>query len=164
MPFDLALIETDNGGDLQLVGNDLAVINSIENQVYLALFGGNKESTVNPSASSAQNAQSFDCWMNNLLMPSNQSQQFNSLCENLINSTALTSQGRIIIENGIKKDLQYLQPQATITVSVIIVSTDQININITIKENQQTQVTIIKFKKAVTGDFSVFDFNSDFFT
>jgi hypothetical protein len=73
--MDLAIIETGNGGDLQLVGNDLAMVNGIENMPYLGMFGGNiEESTVNK----VEKLQSFDWWGNNLLMPGNQSIQFNS--------------------------------------------------------------------------------------
>ncbi len=162
MAFDLAVIETGNGGDLQLLGSDLAIVSGIENQPYLAMFGGNKESTVNPSAIISQNEMSFDWWGNNLLMPSSQSLQFNSLCENALNTIPLTSNGRILIENAIKKDLQFLEPQATINVVVTIVATDKIDINITIKQAQATQVVTIKYKKALTGDFSALDFNSDF--
>lgn len=164
MSFDIAVIETGNGGDLQLVGNDLAVVNGIENMPYLAMFGGNKESTVSPSSTISQSDKSFDWWGNNLFMPSNPSQQFNSLCERAINSTALNSAGRITIENKIIADLDFLSKVAKVTVSVTIVATDQINVDIRIKQNQRTQVVIIKFKKALTGDFSVLDFNSDFFT
>ena len=41
MGFDLAIIETLNGGDLQKVGNDIGVIYGNENQGYLGMFGGN---------------------------------------------------------------------------------------------------------------------------
>lgn len=164
MGFDLAVIETGNGGDLQMVGNDLAVVNGIENMPYLAMFGGNKESSVSPSSTIPQSDKSFDWWGNNLLMPSSPSQQFNSLCERAINTTPLNSSGRVTIENKIIADLEFLNKVAKITVSVTIVATDQINIDIRVKQNQRTQVVIIKFKKASTGDFSVLDFNSDFFT
>ncbi len=96
-------------------------------------------------------------------MPSNQSQQFNSLCERALNSTPLTSSGRQIIQNNIIKDLEFLLPQSKVTVTVTIVATDQVNIDIRIITDK-IQVVTIKFKKAVSGDFSPLDFNSDFFT
>ncbi len=164
MPFDIAIIETGNGGDLQLVGNDLAVVEGIENMPYLAMFGGNKQSSISPSSDVNQPAKSFDWWGNNLLMPSSQSQQFNSLCEKAINTTELTSSGRASIENKIIADLDFLTKVATVEVAVTIVATDRIDVNILIKQFQQTNVVVIKFKKATSGDFSVFDFNSDFFT
>lgn len=163
MAFDLAIIETGNGGDIQLMGADLAVVNSIENMPYLAMFGGNKESSVDPSSLISQDEMSFDWWGNNLLMPSDQSQQFNSLCEKAINNTPLTSAGRQLIQNAIINDLQFLQPGAKVSVEVTIVSHDVINVNIKI-QGQRLQVVTIKFKKAVSGDFSPLDFNSDFFT
>jgi hypothetical protein len=157
--FDLAVIETGNGGDLQLIGNDLAVVGNIENMPYLGMFGGNVEQ----STTDTLVADSKDWWGNGLLMKSNPSIQFNSTVERVINKTALTSSGRVVIENAIKNDLQFLLPQATITVSVSIVATDRLNVNIKIVlDNQNEQITIINFKKSSDGDFFIMDFNNDF--
>lgn len=162
MSFDLAVIEANgNGGDLQLVGNDLAIVYGLENMPYLGMFGGNlEESTIN----NVVRLQSFDWWGNNLLMPNNQSIQFNSIVERTLNNTALTSAGRVIIENAIKTDLAFLSSVATITVSVIIVSTDRINVSLSVLQNtNNTKVTIINFRKQENGDWYIFDFNDDFF-
>ncbi len=162
MPFDLAVIEANgNGGDLQLVGNDLALVFGVENMPYLGMFGGNvEESTVN----NVVRLQSFDWWGNNLLMPNNQSIQFNSVVERTLNNTPLTSAGRVIIENAIKTDLAFLSPLATITVTVTIVATDRINVGLSVLQNDNsTRVTIINFRKQENGDWYIFDFNDDFY-
>ena len=63
--FDLAVIENGNGGDIQVFGNDLAIVNGIENMPYLGMFGGNLEqSTVDNEVTEF----SLDWWGNDLLM------------------------------------------------------------------------------------------------
>ncbi len=161
--YDLALIESNgNGGDLQLVGNDLAVVNGIENMIYLGLFGGNLEaSTVTGFVS----AQSFDFWGNSLFHPNQPSLQFNSETERVLNSVALNSSGRVLIENSVKKDLEFFSDMgAKVTVSVSIVATDKISLSIKVEfPQQQPNITIINFRKTSDGDFFILDFNDDFF-
>ena len=161
--FDLAIIETQNGGDLQMVAGDLAVVNGNENQFYLSMFAGNVEQNTEPTVTLAE---SFDFWANNLLFPSNAAYQFNSNTERTLNNTPLTSDGRIKIENAIKQDLKYLSDaNITITVNVSIPSTNQVTVNITgIFPTGTQKVAVINFiKQALTGDFSAVDFNNDFF-
>lgn len=159
--FDVSVIETLNGGDLQQVGNDLAVVYNIENMIYLGMFGGNIEASTDNNSTPIE---SFDYWGNGLLMFNNPSQQFNSLTERTINSVPLTSSGRILIENAIKKDLEFFKDLGgKVTVSVEIVATDKIKVSIRVELNNQKQVTIINFRKSLDGDFFVMDFNDDFF-
>ena len=162
--FDLAILETGDGGDIQLVANDLGLIYGIENQAYLAMFGGNKKaSTKNQSSNLAVSAQNFDWWGNSILMPNDPNVQMNSLTENILNTTPLTSAGRLVIENAIKQDLQFLAPSAKITVTVIIVATDKINVSIQMIQAENKEVIIINFKKAQSGDWFLLDFNNDFY-
>lgn len=135
--MDLRLIETLNGGDLLLQGNDLAVINSFENQVYLALFGGNPQGSTPATRPTGQQAADF--WGNYL--ESDPSVQFNSLTERTLNTTELTSAGRLIIEEAIKTDLQFMQGFANISISTRIIATDQLEINIGLQQpnGQQNQ-------------------------
>lgn len=158
--FDVSVIETLNGGDLQQVGNDLAVVYNIENMIYLGMFGGNIEASTD---NNAVKVESFDYWANSLLMFNNPSQQFNSLTERTINSVPLTSSGRVLIENAIKKDLEFFKDLGGIvTVSVEIIATDKIKVSIRVELNSQKQVTIINFRKSLDGDFFILDFNDDF--
>lgn len=160
MIFDLAIGEKEgNGGDLSQLGNDLAVVYGMENWFYLAMFGGNKEaSTTNTPVADAK-----DYWGNNLLMPNDFSIQFNSETERALDKTALTSAGRVVIENAIKADLQFLKPQSTFTVDVQIVATDRINVTIKIITNiTEQKIIIIDFKKTADGDWFISDFNEDF--
>jgi phage gp46-like protein len=161
--FDVAIVETLNGGDVQLNGNDLAVINGIENMIYLALFGGNVEAS---TQTRFVQVQSFDYWANALFMKNTPSQQFNSETERALNNTPLTSSGRVLIENAIKKDLDFFKNVgATVDITVLIVATDKITINIKVTiPQEQTTLTIINLRKTTDGDFFILDFDTDFFT
>lgn len=160
--FDLAIVETGSGGDIQILGNDLAVVVGIENMPYLCMFGGNiEQSTIDNQVVEF----SKDWWGNSLLMNSNPSIQMNSIVERTLNNTPLTSSGRLIIENAIKSDLEFLTPiiGSPVEVSVAIISDDRIDVSLRIKFAKETRVTVIKFKKQTDGDFSIFDFNDDFY-
>jgi hypothetical protein len=41
MIADITIFESGDGGDLALINDDLATIEGLTNQVYLAWFGGN---------------------------------------------------------------------------------------------------------------------------
>jgi hypothetical protein len=158
--MDLAVIETGNGGDIQIVGNDLGLVFGIENMPYLAMFGGNPGY---PTKSKIEDEQSFDFWGNDLIFKNNPSAQFNSLLEKKLQTVALTSAGRIQIEDIIRKDLAFLSSVAEITVVATIISDDHLNIAISIKQGTRTNIKIINFKKQDDGDFRLSDFNDDFY-
>ena len=135
--MDLKILETGNGGDLSKKSKDVSVILGLQNMPYLAMFGGNvKESTPKKRFS---NEQAFDYWANNLLFPNDDSLQFNSLTERILNETALTSSGRITIENAVKKDLEFMNPFAKVTASVSIIGLDKIQIYILIQQPNNLQ-------------------------
>lgn len=160
MFWDLSIVESGNGGELQLVGNDLAVVNGLENMPYLGMFGGSIDQV---TKSNITEERSLDYWANNLLMANNPSIQLNSLTERILNTVNLTSSGRQLIENTIKEDLKFLSDLADIEVSVTIVSTDRIDVKLRIKQfNASTRIIVINFKKSTDGDFWILDFNDDF--
>lgn len=134
--MDLELLETGNGGDLNKKGNDLVVVFGFENMPYLGMFGGNKEAVTKPRIESQQ---SFDYWGNNLLMPNEPSIQFNSLTEKTLETVALNSAGRLLIEEAIKTDLAFMSPFAEITVTTTIISTDHLRIGIGLKQPDNLQ-------------------------
>jgi len=162
MAWDLSLIESEgNGGDYQLLTNDFASVFNDENVIFLALFGGNIEES---TPSKVTRAQSFDWWGNNLLMRGQPEIQFNSQTERALNTTALTSSGRIVIENAMKKDLEFLKENGDLTISVKIVSDDRIHLSIRyIAAIGRERITVVNLKKKATGDWSILDFNDDFY-
>lgn len=131
MIADLRLIETYNGGDIVLKGNDIEMISGFQNMPYIGMFGGNRnQSTTGPKVTE----QAFDFWGNNLFNPNSQDVWFNSLTEQMLNITSLTSQGRLEIEQTVKKDIDFLTKFATVTVSVQLVSVDTVIITIEVQE------------------------------
>jgi hypothetical protein len=109
--MDLQILETGNGGDALLNGNDLKVVDGVENMPYLACFGG------------------AEFWGNNLLLSEVPSSQFLSETEQVMLSVPLNSSGRQAIENAMKRDLQFLLdnvPDTTLNVDVRIVSDNKL--------------------------------------
>jgi hypothetical protein len=137
--MDLELIETGDGGDLIKDSKDLSIIFGFENMPFLALFGGNVESST-PDIR-IQTEQAFDFWGNNLLMPQDRSIQFNSQTERALNTTALSSSGRSKIQQAVENDLSFMKDFAIITVVVQVLSMDKILLACRIQQpdNLQTQ-------------------------
>lgn len=116
--IDLTIIETGNGGDAILLGNDLAKATGMENQPYLAMFSGDG-----------------DWWGNGLLLANNKILQYSSETEQALKSTALNSAGRIAIERAVMNDLAYLKkivPGTNVTVSARLTQASRVDIEIKI--------------------------------
>jgi len=128
---DLKLIETFDGGDLVLNGNDLQVIDGFQNMIYLALFGGNIEQSTKEFD---EDEERFDYWANDLLMLDSPDIQYNSETEKTLNEVTLNSRGRLLIEQSVKKDLEFMQDFGNIEVNVSIIQSDRVKINVIIKE------------------------------
>lgn len=162
MIWDLAIIETGGGGDLTINGNDLAVFNSVENQLYLAWFGGNVEADTKTTRLPGE--QDFSYWGNTFIK--NINAQFNSLTERTLNTTPLTSNGRVTIQNAMKKDLSALSKTNNINVDVVIDGPDKILITLTaiMPDGSEQIKTFALVKNQITGDFDLRDFDfRDFF-
>lgn len=137
------MIENGSGGDLVLLGNDLAMINGLQNMPYLGMFGGNPDQiTTGPKIADQQ---AFDWWGNQLLYPNLPAIQFNSLLEKKLQQVALSSQGRLQIEQTIKKDLAFMTNFAGVTVDVSIAAPERIDINIKIQEPNNKQSTELAY-------------------
>lgn len=89
--MDIQVLETGNGGDIFLQGNDLVGVTGVENMPYLGTFGGDP-----------------NFWGNDLLFSENETFRFTSETNELLNNVALTSGNRLLIEEAIKRDLQFL--------------------------------------------------------
>lgn len=92
---DLLIYESGNGGELLLRGNDLAGVNGYENAGYLAQFGGAE-------------------WWGNYMTD----QPYNSQTEIALQTNALSSAGRLAIEQAIKADLEFLKDISGTTATV----------------------------------------------
>jgi hypothetical protein len=164
--MDFALIENGNGGELVKQSNDFAIVEGWTNMIYLALFGGNVEAVTKIKVLGEQN---FDWWANNLLMPSDSSVQFNSLTEKALMGVALNSAGRAYLEKVVKQDLAFMADFANIKVVVSIEGVDRVRIEIQVRQPNVVQnayrayIYIWDATKQQLGDFSILDFNDDFF-
>lgn len=129
--MDLQLIETGNGGDNLKNGNDLALIYGWENMPYIAMFGHRGGVT---KTSYSNNEFRGDWWGNSLLHPQDPAVQINSLTEDALHNTPLTSAGRLLIEEAIKADLAFMQPFAEVTVTTAITGVDKFRIDLLVKK------------------------------
>ena len=132
---DVLILETLNGGDLNKVAGDLALAKGWENMPYIALFGGNvRQSTPTERVDGEQN---FD-WFGNAF-ESEAGLQINSQTERVLSQVNLNSNGRILIEQAVNSDLEFMREFATVNVEVSIISDDRVQIDIAIIEPTNLQ-------------------------
>jgi len=145
---DINLHESGNGGEMDIVSNDLLLGESLFQQVYLALFGGNVEAVTRGDELITE--ERFDYWANSLFFAETPSKQFNSITEKTINSVALNSQGRLSIINAVNEDLSYLTELLNYSIDVEIFEVNKIRIiiNFTPKDNQQSRVLQLVYDNA----------------
>ena len=137
---DIHLFETGSGGDFAIVNNDLLMGESLYQQIYLALFGGNIQASTKPSYLASE--ERFDYWGNSLIWKDVKTKQFNSETERTLGNVALNSSGRLSILQAVNNDLDYLKGVVDFTVEVGIESVSRISIKVNFKEknNQQDKV------------------------
>lgn len=135
--MDLKVIETGNGGDFVKVARDLVTINGFESMPYLALFGGNVAAS-SPNVR-LETEQDFSWWGNSLLMPNDKTLQFNSDTERALNTIPLTSSGRVLIEQAVRRDLEFMREFAIVKVIVSIPATDKVIIGVRIEQPDNLQ-------------------------
>lgn len=123
---DLFIYENNgDGGDLLQQGNNLATISGLENQAYLACMGGAEDGSA--------------WWADKVFFAGKPSQHFVSQTMLALNTTPITSAGRIKIEQAIKNDLAYLPqmlPGTSADVSVVIESDLRLKVTIAINGYQ----------------------------
>ncbi|HTH58233.1 MAG TPA: hypothetical protein VL728_19440 [Cyclobacteriaceae bacterium] len=127
--MDVQLRETGNGGDLVYMTRDLKTIYGFQNMAYLGMFGGNEEQST--PFKRLDTEQGFD-WYGNSFFGSDPNTFFNSETERALNNTPLTSQGRQIIIDAVKSDLQFMKDFSTVQVAVEIVATNVVVIGVKI--------------------------------
>ena len=118
--MDLTIYETGNGGDLQLLGNDISQTDSIFNQIYMALFSG------------------LDFWGDEIL-----DTDFNSTTEQILKTTVLNSAGLEVIENAIKQDLKFLNEIADIELQISLIEVDKLEVIIKANELEHESLGFI---------------------
>ena len=132
---DVLILETLNGGDLNKVAGDLALAKGWENMPYIALFGGNvRQSTPTERVDGEQNLD----WFGNAF-ETETGLQINSQTERVLSQVNLNSNGRILIEQAVNADLEFMREFATVNVEVSIISDDRVQIDIDVIEPTNLQ-------------------------
>lgn len=137
---DINLYESGNGGEMSIVSNDLLMSETLFQQVYLALFGGNIETVTRGDEVIGQ--ERFDYWANTLFFQDNQVKQFNSETENFLINMSYTTSNRLKLIELVKSDLSYVSSLVNFSVDVKFESLNRllIIINFTEKTNQEDRV------------------------
>ena len=145
---DLELYETGAGGDFAIIEDDLVMGESLYQQIFLALFGGNIEAST--KIVYLESEERFDYWGNSLIWKTEKDTQFNSETERTIQNNALNSSGRLNIIQAVNVDLEYLKSLMIFTVDVQIQGRDNLKIivNFTQKSNQQDKVLQMVYDNA----------------
>jgi len=135
--IDLILVENNEGGDLYFGTNDLIQVDGWGNMIYIALFGGNVEQdtpTVRP-----ENSQQFDWWGNSIVKEV--AAQCNSSTERTLMNVALNSNGRVLIQQAVESDLEFMNKFCNVDILVSITGVDRVQIDIKVNqpENQQNK-------------------------
>lgn len=145
---DILLFESGSGGDFAIVNNDLLMGESLYQQIYLALFGGNIEASTRPSY--LESEERFDYWGNSFVWNETKTKQFNSETERAIQNNALNSSGRLSIIQAVNVDLSYLKAVIDFSVEVSILSVNKLGIKVsfTEKTNQQDKVLQMVYDNA----------------
>jgi phage gp46-like protein len=134
---DIFIFESFNGGELELVNDDLKVSQGLHNQVYLALFGGNVEESTTENLNELDERSDF--WGNEYLTPEN---QFNSEFEKALNQVALNSSGISKLESAAKKDLQYLSEIANIAIAGSLIGFNKFQLIVELQEPNSQSVKV----------------------
>jgi len=132
MSKDILLYETGNGGDILILNNDISLCETLYQQAYLMLFGGNVEA--NTTGSEIEGQQRDDWWANSLLFGNRKDKQYNSNTERVLDNVVLNTSGRIDIIRAVKTDLNSLKNIADISVNAVILNHSKIRINIMLKK------------------------------
>jgi len=110
---DVLIYESGNGGELQLLADDLATIDGLTNQVYIALFGGGDS-----------------VWFGNDTDGINLNQ--NATFEKTLQEVALNTNGLRTLENAAKADLSFFE---NATVEASLISAKKLQLSVSISEN-----------------------------
>lgn len=145
---DIQLYETGNGGDFSIQNRDLSLVETLYQQAYLSLFGGNIEASTKGDELPTQVRE--DWWANSLQFRENKEKQFNSETEQALNNTPLNSAGRIEIIRAVENDLKYLKNISDVQVNVLILASNKVKIIIALQvpDNQEDKVLQIIWDNA----------------
>lgn len=140
---DILLRETGSGGDFAVLSNDLVLSDTLYQQFYLAMFGGNLRG--NTKSKYLDNEERFDYWGNSLIWPTQKNKQFNSETERTLQEIAINSSGRMRVLQAVKSDLSYLSNVINFEVEVNLLNQNKLSITITFTEKTNQQDKSLQF-------------------
>jgi hypothetical protein len=145
---DILLYESGDGGEMAVLNNDLELSETLYQQVYLALFGGQLEA--NTRTDYLPSEERFDWWGNSLFFAETPNIQFNSNTERVLDSVALNSSGRLAIIQAVNDDISYLTELLNYTIDVEIFDTNKVRIIVRFnpKTNQEDKVLQLVYDNA----------------
>lgn len=145
---DILLFENGGGGEMAILNNDLEMSETLYQQVYLALFGGNLEGNTKNNVLITE--ERLDWWGNTLFFNDVPSKQFNSNTERTLLNVALNSSGRLSVIQAVTNDLMYLSDLIDSTVDVQFYDTNKIRIIVkfTQKAKQENKVLQLVYDNA----------------
>ena len=148
MTKDINIHESGNGGEFAIVSNDLLIGESLYQQVYLALFGGNVEAVTRGDEPFGE--ERFDWWGNPLFFAESPNKQFNSVTEKTLQEVVLNSAGRLSILRAMNEDLSYVTILANYTADVQFVSENHVRliVNFTPKGTQENRLLQLIYDNA----------------
>lgn len=136
--LDIMIYESGDGGEINLINDDIDTIKGLTNQVYLALFGGNVEESTSENSNIGQ--QRLD-WPGNEYMETEN--QFNSSFERKLNEINLTSAGISILLDTAKKDIDFLNDYADIEIEGNIIGLGKFQLDVKLQEPGQKSTKLI---------------------
>lgn len=143
MSKDIQLFETGSGGDFSIVGADLLLSETLFQNIYISLFGGNIETST--KGNEIEGELRSDYWGNSLFENNNPSKQFNSETERIVCNIVLNASGRIEVEKAVAQDLAHLSEIVNLEIQVAITGLSSLSITIGITEAPNQQEKRLQF-------------------
>jgi hypothetical protein len=134
---NFTIYEDGNGGQLSVQSNDIVTTDALYTLAYLKMFGGNLLADTKPTSDAIE--LHHDWWGNNKNKPS--SGWINSQTERILKGIVLNSQSVEKIKTAVEKDVESLTQFGTISVTVNILSLN--NVKITIDTEQGDNLSLI---------------------
>ena len=136
---DLSIYETFDGGDIAIQGNDLQLVESLFNQPYLGLFGGNLAQITPVDDEDIETLERFDYWGNQLLYRDSPDLQNNSNFEKTLDLVAANSSGLQELTQVGKDDLLFLEEVGEVEFTVSLVDNDTVQVDVLLIEPETSQ-------------------------
>ena len=146
---DISIYESGDGGDINLINDDIELSHTLFNQVYLALFGGNIQQSTGEQDTNLE--ERLD-WWGNILMQKDS--QFNSLTERQLLTTVVNGNSLQNLESVVERDLEFLAEYANVNVDVEMEDYNRISINIQVIEPNQREQKMRFLWEGVENQFT----------